>query len=221
MMNRAKRTGLWLALILSVAACSSDRTAGLGVAGQVAGAFVPKRGAAPPPPIPFDLTKDLIDATGGDVIMARVAARGLTVPMTLAGRNGDVSTFTAAGIVTLSMRSGVILATRGFGDDLMSAEVPAGAQLTRTGQSYQRVYHLFDGQNQILTLAAQCSTGVAGAERIRSGGRILATRIIAETCQSEARPIENRFWLAPSGRIVRARQWVSPDIGYVETLLPG
>lgn len=219
-----RRLGFVAAMAL-LGGCSSDApglsgAAGVGQALKGAAARIGSS-AAPADSMAFELTPDMIAQTGGNVIMVRVASKGITAPMVLAGRNADVLTFSGGGVVSLSMRDGVILATRGFGDDLMSARTPTLRQLTSGARSYQRSYELLDGLNRLQEYTAGCNVEPSGTEPVSLLGRIITTRVIAETCVIDAGRIDNRYWISPAGKVVQARQWISPSIGFIEILLPG
>lgn len=209
-----------LALLGALTGCSSENPGGAngllgGVLGQI-GAGGPTQA----PPV-FELTPDLVAQTGGAVIMVDVPALGLVTPMTLAARNGPVSTYSAEGVLTLSLRDGVIVATRGFGDDLMAARPASLRQLSGAEGPYGRSYTQFDGLNRTVETTATCEAGTAGSETLLHAGRKVQTRLVAETCIIPLGRVDNRYWLGASGRILRSKQWISPDIGFIEILSPG
>jgi hypothetical protein len=208
-------------------ACSSESpgVTDTGVAGQVVGGLAGFAGLGRQAPaaetMAFDLTPQMLAETGGRVIMVRLANKGITAPMVLTGRNGGVSTFGGGGVVSLSLRDGVVLASRGFGDDLMTARVPTLHQLTTGPRSYRRSYELFDGFTRPQERQAQCNVVSAGQERLVIAGKSINARLVEETCLIDIGRIDNRYWVNGSGQIVRSRQWISPDLGYVEVLSPG
>lgn len=222
----AMKAALFLGAALGLlGACSSDSPGLTGAQGfgQALQGMVARvgSGSAGTEAIAFDLTPQMIAETGGNVIMVRITSKGITAPMVLSGRNADVMTFSGGGVVSISMRDGVILATRGLGDDLMTARVPTLRQLTSGARSYQRSYELFNGVVQPQEEVASCNVAPAGPAQISVSGKSIASRIVDETCIISAGRIDNRYWLNAAGRVVRSQQWISPTVGFVEVLAPG
>jgi hypothetical protein len=49
------------------------------------------------------------------------------------------------------------------------------------------------------------------------GDRNVSTNRITETCVNDERQIENIYWRNGNGVMVKSRQWVSSNVGYMET----
>ena len=221
-MNRAKmRAAMLAAIALGLAGCSSQGggLGALGAPGQIARSVMPAK--APVQVIPFDLTAPMISETNGNVLMAQFESRSLVTPMVLSGRNGEADTYSAAGIIALTLRDGIVLATRGFGDDMMSARIPTRAQVVAASAGHRRSYEFFDGLMQLSEVDAPCVLERGGTAQVVTGGKTVQTRIIAETCNSPFGRIDNSYWVTAGGKIVKSRQWISPGMGYVDLLQPG
>ena len=64
------------------------------------------------------------------------------------GQNGDVQTWSSTGYQTIALRGGILIATRGFGPDLMSAVAPSVAKVASATGTTNRRYHYLDGADQ-------------------------------------------------------------------------
>lgn len=149
---------------------------------------------------PVDLVT--VEKTGAQGVIAKI------------GANNGVETWSSVDGKTLSMRNGVVLATRGLGGDLMSASVPTPAQL-RQGGSYQRVHTLLDGEDKPVILRFDCRAARSGDETITVVERGYATQRIEETCTGETGSFSNAYWFEIGGKLRRSRQMVSESVGFV------
>lgn len=133
---------------------------------------------------------------------------------------GAVRAWRATSGVSVVTQQGIAVATRGFGDDLMGAEVSnVVAALTRGAGQARRIYEHLDGQDQIITSVYDCSYETLRRERVEVLGRAYLVNVIAEGCRNEARSFANVYWRANSGAIVQSRQWISRGTGYMDLQL--
>lgn len=194
---------------LSLAGCGNDvaQTGPLRAVGQVLAGAVPGRAAAPglqsadqvraaTPPAA------LAALAGKQIRIATLVAPGaapLASPLVETGRNGDVITYNTPDGVAVSLRQGVLIATRGLGRDLMSADTGALlAGLRGGGAAPVRVHRYLDGENREVLRSFACRLSRAG-------------RTVTEACQGDGVQFENSYVLDGTGRIVASRQWVGPD----------
>lgn len=165
------------------------------VAGMVSGASPAPRGQAMP--------KD------GPQITVTLTGRGIRFPMRVLEREGDVTTWVAADGAQMETRNGIVIATRGFGQDLMSSVPPTLAELGTVGNVYERRHYFLDGtdvtQARIYACTVEAATGGDGPA---------GARHVTETCIADRRRIVNEYWLGKGG-IRQSRQFISPQAGYV------
>ncbi|MGR3462109.1 MAG: YjbF family lipoprotein [Roseovarius sp.] len=189
---RPARTALTAGLVLLLAAGCDRVSRTLDLTGTVA--------AVPPQPIGPARLRVTLPATGARATLAPVA------------RNGDVTVWQTLDGITLSFRDGVLIATRGLGDDLMSADVGGTlAMLRGTGAPghYPQLRSYLDGEDRTVFRSFQCRRDA------RPGAG--PPRRITERCVSPRDETTNTYWLDQTGKITRSRQWVSPAIDYMET----
>lgn len=103
------------------------------------------------------------------------------------------------------LRDGVIIGTRGFGPDLMSAQAPTAATL-RSMANHSRSYSGLDGTDTLRIETFAC-TVTRAAEPAKSHS-------LEETCTSPHRVIRNEFTFNPNGKVINSRQWLGDTAGY-------
>ena len=116
------------------------------------------------------------------------------------GMNRDVETYFTPDNISLSLKDGVLIGTRGLGFDLLSADVSEVlVGLRREGRAV-RIHRYLDGEDQIVIKSYICDySGNAN---------------ITETCHGKDHSFENSYQLS-AGQIVVSRQWIGPQLGYI------
>lgn len=227
--RRHKLIALALAVVMagSLAGCGNDPDAGLGArlvggalksragGGQRAGKVTPANAANPAALIPIALR-----AVRGPVMLAVVESRNAIAIMGRSMVNGAYETWTTASKQTLTFKRGILVETRGLGDDLMYAQVDGVSALVRArrGGKARREMHFLDGEGKTYTLTFQCSVTPGPAQKLAIGNLRVSSRRMDEACNSGAgKSIGNTYWVAGDGHIWQSRQWVSPGVGYLVT----
>lgn len=143
----------------------------------------------------------------------QIPSRGADAPVTLAARNDDVETWIAVDNISISLRRGVLVATRGLGHDLMGAgaENTLAALAGLAEGEYRRQMRYLTGDHRTTYLNAGCSMAAVATEAV-GASRVQRHE---ETCVARDHRFTNVFWTDGTGRIVRSRQWVSPEVGYL------
>lgn len=153
---------------------------------------------------------------GPERLRVTLPQRGASATLAPVARNGDVTVWQTRDGITLSFRDGLLIGTRGLGDDLMSADVEGTRAMLRAPAT--DLYHLhvrtyLGGEDQTLYRRYHCrETGRADSDPGMAG----ETRRIEMTCAGPDGALTNIYWIDPSGGIVRSRQWISPAVGYME-----
>ncbi len=116
---------------------------------------------------------------------------------------------------TVTLRGGVLIATRGLGGDVLSTEQrlrPGG----RGPAGGQKVLHVADRDNKQLRLTLACEVVDMGPARIEIIGWSLPVRHLRERCAGGGGTVLNDYWLDPgNGPVWQSRQWAGPHIGYL------
>ena len=211
------RAFLLLGLVLALGACGTDRNPIFpAVFGAVRGIVLP--GPSGLPDVRAQLTPEVLAAEDGPVLIVELPSAPTATVMTLGGTNRDTVTFGDAASNLLILRGGVIVGTRGFGFDLMDADVSQTLRaLAAGGGRAQRLHNYLDGEGKVLPRRFGCVLSRAGAEAVRLVSASVQADVIVERCEGALGGVfENRYWIA-GGQVIKARQWVSPQIGYILT----
>jgi hypothetical protein len=126
--------------------------------------------------------------------------------MTPLGSNSGVVTWANPEYQTISLQNGVILATRGFGSDLMSARVPTAQQLSAGTGTHQRVHYLLDGADQTISQSFTCQLSVSNNETIEILGLAYVTKKVEENCAGPSGNLTNTYWFDSQGLIRQSLQ---------------
>lgn len=209
-----------LALVLGLSACGSnqDDLSGARLLQSTATGFVAARRAAVKQPQPaftqamfsqVDTSVQLITVDGPDLW-------ALTFPI---ARNGDVQTWQSVDKKTVSFRRGILVATRGIGFDLMSADVPAPGMLARGSGGHTRTHVTLDGEDRPVRASFNCTATVVGPQTLTIAERNYATRHVREDCEGATGRFSNDYWFENGLNLRQSRQWSNEVLQYVGTKL--
>jgi hypothetical protein len=123
-----------------------------------------------------------------------------------AGRNGSVVTYGSDSQTTIALEGPVMVATRGFGGDIMSADVgelPALLAGRQPGR-YTRSLQYLDGEDRLTEVRLDCD--------LRSSDAREADFI--EYCGAAELEFRNVYRFA-EGRVTLSVQWHGPQNGYL------
>ncbi len=121
------------------------------------------------------------------------------------GENQGVETWQSGDGVSVSVQQGVVVATRGLGFDLMAADVSPTLSAMAGGDPgpYRRQMRYLTGDNHSRYLAAGC---------------VMETRngTFTESCKTHRGSFTNQYQGDTGDAILASRQWISPEVGYLE-----
>lgn len=173
---------------------------GLGLTGQVA--------AVAPQPI------------GPERLRVSLPSLATTATLAPVARRDDITVWQTLDGITLTLRGGLLIATRGLGNDLMSSDVTDNLAMLagNTGNEYYpQIRSYLDGEDRTVFRASQCRrNGQQQVQTLVDGERRMLTRI-EETCLSPNQRVTNSYWVDQSGVVLKSRQWIGPENEYMET----
>ena len=215
------------ALLAGLAACGNDTTstarsqAYLGAIKGVVGSVRGKAGGGAAPQAP-DLQAQIaraLAATDGPIMLLAIEATQATVAIGPTTTNGPVVTWKTADLRSFSFNRGVLTATRGYGDDLMSTKAqPSIALITaRREGRVPRENHYLSGLGNHSTLAMDCTVSTGDAVRLTVGEINTMTTHMVETCARDTLTVQNQYWVDGRGKILKSRQWIGQRMGYIIT----
>lgn len=149
-------------------------------------------------------------ALSSDTTLFSLADRNAAFMAVPVEKDGDVTVWSSADGTLVAIRNGMLIWTRGFGQDVMSAQVPTGAELIGGAASHKRVYHFVDGADSPVRRSFDCTVSPATTV----AGPRTAHHVI-EICTGPAGKIANEFWLDAAGSVVESRQWAGELNGHV------
>lgn len=130
-------------------------------------------------------------------------------------RPGTITVWRTETDETVTVRGGVLIATRALGGDLLSTELQLGSGSLGPA-SGARVMHVFTGANQQVALTLACEVTDQGPETIEIIGARHATRYLRERCEGAGGTVINEYWVESGAGLIRqSRQWAGPHIGYL------
>lgn len=217
-MNRALKITLAAATLSGLAACGNEPEGGngpLGMLTQTAGQVVAERRApdqpAAPARSPSEAAAEALRVNPGPLIQAGFEMLNRTQVMAMTGQNGNMRTYMTPAEEALILRGGMLLGTRGLGNDLSVAE-PQTEALIRAGAtgSGTRTMRYFSGDGLERPLQFSCTVG-AGPN----------PGVTVESCEGHGISFQNSY-MVQGGQITVSRQWIGPALGYVtiQTLRP-
>ncbi|WP_432448655.1 YjbF family lipoprotein [Aliiroseovarius marinus] len=150
------------------------------------------------------------------VILVQAGSPPRVASLTPSGKNGPVTTWQSGDRVSLSFLQGVLVATRGLGDDLMAQDAGPLPKLLSQGQggTYQRQTRHLSGENQIRGTTLTCSLEPGNPERILLANGTTDARRFVENCHAGTLRITNLYWRDTRGSLVKSYQWISEGAGY-------
>ncbi len=187
---------------------------------NVAAGFVPALGAIPgvaeAPAASPGFSPDQIAANPDNYILIQGQVLGDPVLARRIAQNGLQETWLAQNGFSAVYRDGIMVATRGLGEDLIAA-TPSGirAALRAGGGTGQRVHDYIGDQNEIIQIAFECTITGGEIESVNLGLREESARKYAEICRSQRLQFENAYWIDASGEILTSLQFVSQASVYV------
>ncbi len=181
------------AVLLALSGCGSEKqgTTGVGIAkGLITQAIAARKGAEPAPPV----TREVLSQFKTPMIQTDIPALGDTIYLVPYGKNGGVDTWSGGDDRNISFRDGVMIATRGFGPDIMQSVAPSINQIASGDGSYDRAYYYLDGADRTQRFDYRCNLRVAGTETITVVDRQHTTRHVVEECSGKTGVFANEYW---------------------------
>ena len=217
MMNGALKITLAASLMAGLAACGNDdRGIGaLGTLAQTAAQVVAERRAtdqpAAPAKSPEEAAAEALRINSGPLIQTGFENLNRTQIMAMTGQNGAMRTYMTPAEEAVILRNGMLVGTKGLGNDLSVAE-PGTEALIRAGASGSgtRIMRYLSGDGLERPLQFTCTVG-AGPN----------PGVTVENCEGHGTSFQNSY-MVQGGQIAVSRQWIGPALGYVtiQTLRP-
>ncbi|WGI21019.1 YjbF family lipoprotein [Amylibacter sp. IMCC11727] len=213
------------ALCLGLAACSSEKETepGLGkIALTMAQARLKKKDveqASKAKPTP-GVTREQMQALGRPVVFVSVPRFGSGVAAVELAKNGPFRTYMGADQATVTLRSGIVTATRGLFVDLIAQDLSINPDDLFRGnfpKTYSKTQRHLTGESTLITHEYACAIAPAPeTQTLDVFGKTHTVRQFTELCRRKGRAFQNDYWVDPSSNVVwKSNQSVSKEVGHV------
>jgi len=167
---------------------------------------------APAAPV---ISPEVANAGPGNVLLVTLRARDLVAPMLRTATNGSRVTWKSDADLAMTFDNGILISTRGLGDDLMGADTAGLQEAIQNGQgTTTRRQSYLDSLDQIVTFDLTCEVSSPGVEETALlTGPAQLTKVV-ESCQSPRLVFENSYWLS-DGKIIKSSQAISASQGFI------
>lgn len=163
-------------------------------------------------------TAGMVAGTSGPLRLVAFEKDGAVAGVQQIETNGAYRTFATADRRTVTFKHGVVTATRGLGNDLMSANVDGVLPLIRGRKagSATRIMRYLNGENATDVMQFNC-TVTPGASGMVANGQVRArVQTVTEQCQSDGQSFTASYQVTGKGEIVASRQWMSIGRGMAD-----
>ena len=158
------------------------------------------------------LLRQALEKDGQPILLVSVKRLKFIGLMAPYGENGNVRTWATEQYVSVSTRDGILVASRGFGPDLMSASAPSLAQIAAGRGTFHRRYYYLDGADQTQFYDYDCSLAKRGGETITILGKPYMASRITESCSGPAGSFTNDYLFDASQKLRQSSQFLVPGV---------
>lgn len=200
--------------VLSSCGNDSERVGPGKMLGMVTKSGLGKQGEVPAGQ-PTGLTRAALAQIGLPIQLAVVENVSIAAIIAKEATNKDVETWATVDDVTISLREGVLVSTRGLGTDLMVADVPSTKILRSSSEPYQRTHVYLDGSDQRDAVVFSCKVVDRSNQVIEIVEKKYNTIRVVERCGAGAAMFENEYWIQGASTIRKSRQWIGKELGHL------
>ncbi|MBI1494771.1 YjbF family lipoprotein [Halocynthiibacter styelae] len=159
-----------------------------------------------------------IAAMSAPTLAGHLLTRDVWSGMTLAFSARGYDTYHTSEGIGLSFRSDVVVSTRGIGGDLFASDMSGTIRALAAGGGgqYQKSMRFLTPLSGFRDVSLTCRMRRDNVERFVIAQRSFSARRYTETCTSEGLSVENHYFRNDAGKILRSRQWLGSEGGYIE-----
>ena len=135
------------------------------------------------------------------------------------GNNQERLTWVSADGISLTYDNGVLIATRGFAQDLLSLKYEKPNKLFKSRhRNYNKTHRYLNGENRYDDVKFKCTGKKMAPQSIEIVEHTLLVDRYIETCVNNYHKYKNEYdLLSGSSVVVKSKQWISPANGYILT----
>jgi hypothetical protein len=168
------------------------------------------------PPTQADVARALNGTQGPLELVTRADNNGWSLMLRIE-QNQGYETFGSSDRRSVTMRNGVLTATRGLGGDLMSSDLSGVMPLITARKQGRgaRVMRFLDGEDQTVEIRFDCTVTPGQSIPVKAGQLDTTARQVTERCTAGDRTITNTYLVDNHGRSFSAKQWAGVTNGYL------
>ena len=170
------------------------------------------------------LTREFIDKLPVSAMEIVLESRNITALISpyasrSDGSSGTIDTWRNAANSQIVLDNGVLIATRGAGNDLGSALVTSVVKSVKKRKAFSgpHVLYVSGFDNRSTQIKLECKMEVLGQTRIEIVGHSHNVVHLQEGCISPIGSVTNDYWVdSVDSTVWQSRQWAGPSLGYLK-----
>ena len=170
--------------------------------------------------LPIDVrklvTREIVEEAGDPIIFVELED-GKNATLSLFPGENELPVWLGVDGSTITAKNGVLISTRGMGDDLMHSEYEKTFWgLSNPGKQYAKKYTYLLEDNQLVSKNFDCSFDIGDKfSVINIFDRDFSVSMRVETCTGQNTDFKNRYWIETDGTVRRSTQFHSNQIGQI------
>ena len=135
------------------------------------------------------------------------------------GNNEERLTWVSSDGISLSYDNGVLIATRGYSQDLLSLNYKNPNELFKSNYlQYNKTHRYLNGENRYTDVRFKCTGRKQGPQSIEIVEYTFLVDKYVETCVNKKHKYTNEYYLLSGTTVViKSKQWISPVNSYFLT----
>ena len=208
---------MFFAAVIGLTGCGNDPTTSdvtnpIGLVGAALKARQDKRDGAAVDPAALAALHTALEKAGQPILLVVNGSLKFSALMAPYGSNGAVRTWGTEQYVTLSTRDDIVVATRGFGPDMMSSIAPSLSKIAAGQGTVRRRYYYLDGADQTQAYNFDCAIASEGGDTIAVLGKSYVTSRIGESCVGPTGSFKNQYWFDNRHILRQSSQFLVPGV---------
>ena len=212
-------------LITFLSACTSDnvvkteKEALYGIFKNITSKSLSKKNHIINQPSAFPNTKKWLEKFSQPIILTSSIDKKNQATLVSLGNNAERLTWVSSDGISLSYDNGVLIATRGYAQDLLTLNYENPNNLFKSSYlHYNKIHRYLNGQNKYADVAFKCTGRKMAPQSIEIVEYTLLIDRYVETCVSKKHKYTNEYdLLSGTTVVVKSKQWISPVNSYFLT----
>ena len=162
------------------------------------------------------ITREIVEEAGDPILFVELKD-GRNATLSLFPGKNELPIWLGVDGSTVTAKNGVLISTRGMGDDLMHSEYEKTFWGMRNpGKQYVKKYTYLLEDNQLIPKYFNCSFDFGEKSLlINIFEKSFSVSILVETCTGQNTNFKNNYWIEADGTVRRSTQFHSNEIGEV------